>query len=92
MSEMLSVKVLGTGCSKCNFLEQRAREALERIKVEYPDLQASVEKVTDVDVFMEYGLMTTPGLVINERLVCAGRVASADTIAGWIREALDGHA
>ena len=89
---MLTVKVLGPGCSKCNFLEERARLALEEIKAEYPDLEATIEKIGDIDVFMEYGLMTTPGLVINDKLVCAGRVASASTIADWMREALNGNA
>ncbi len=88
---MLTVKVLGPGCSKCNFLEERARLALEEIKAEYPDLEATIEKIGDIDVFMEYGLMTTPGLVINDKLVCAGRVASASVIADWMREALNGN-
>ncbi len=85
---MLTLKVLGPGCSKCNFLEERARLALEDIRAEYPDIEATIEKIGDLDVFMEYGLMTTPGLVINDKLVCAGRVASSHAIAGWIREAL----
>lgn len=87
---MLTVKVLGPGCSKCNFLEDRARLALEEIKAEYPHVEGTVEKISDIDVFMEYGLMMTPGLVINDKLVCAGRVASANAIADWMREALNG--
>jgi small redox-active disulfide protein 2 len=89
---MLSIKVLGPGCSKCDFLEQRTRQALEEIKAEHPGLDATIEKIGDIDVFMEYGLMMTPGLVINDKLVCAGRVATASTIAGWMREALNGSA
>ncbi len=85
---MLTIKVLGPGCAKCDFLEQRTRLALADVETEYPDVEAAIEKVTDMNAFLEYGLMTTPGLVINERLVCAGRVASANTIAGWIHEAL----
>ncbi len=88
--KMLTIKVLGPGCSKCEFLAERAQQALEMIKAEYPNLQATVEKVADVDVFLQYGLMVTPGLVINEKLVCAGKVASVNAIADWIREALDG--
>ena len=87
---MLTVKVLGPGCSKCNFLEERARLALEQIKAEYPGVEGTIEKIGDIDVFMEYGLMMTPGLVINDKLVCAGRVATANTIADWMREALNG--
>jgi small redox-active disulfide protein 2 len=85
---MLTIKVLGPGCSKCNFLEERTQLALAEIKAERPDVEATIEKVGDINVFMEYGLMTTPGLVINGKLVCAGRVATASTIAEWIREAL----
>lgn len=90
-NRMLTIKVLGPGCSKCEFLAERAQQALEVVKAEHPDLQATVEKVADIDVFMQYGLMVTPGLVINDKLVCAGRVASVNTIADWIREALDSH-
>lgn len=89
---MLTVKVLGPGCAKCEFLEQRARLALADIKAEFPEVEAVIEKVTDMNVFMDYGLMMTPGLVINEKLVCAGRVAGPNTIADWMREALEGSA
>ncbi len=88
---MLTVKVLGPGCSKCEFLEERTRQALDKIKAEYPDVEATIEKIGDIEVFMQYGLLTTPGLVINDRLVCAGRVASTNTIVDWMREALSDH-
>ena len=90
--DMLNVKVLGPGCAKCEFLEERARLALAEIKAEFPDVDAVVEKVTDVSVFMDYGLLVTPGLVINDKLVCAGKVASPNAIAGWMREALNSSA
>ncbi|MBN2149791.1 MAG: thioredoxin family protein [Anaerolineales bacterium] len=86
---MLTVKVLGPGCAKCEYLEQRARLALADIKTEFPDVEAVVEKVTDMNVFMEYGLMMTPGLVINDKLVSAGRIVAPDTIADWMHEALN---
>ncbi|GAB4473506.1 MAG: hypothetical protein Kow00124_12570 [Anaerolineae bacterium] len=89
-NHMLVVKVLGPGCSKCDFLEERARLALEELKAEYPGLEGTVEKISDIDVFMEYGLLATPGLVINDKLVCAGRIATARTIADWMREAING--
>jgi len=89
---MVTVKVLGPGCAKCEYLEQRARLALADIKAEFPDAEVVIEKVTDMNVFMEYGLMMTPGLVINDKLVSAGRIAAPNTIADWLREALNGHA
>jgi hypothetical protein len=86
---MLAIKVLGPGCSKCDFLEQRVRLAFEEIKAEYPGMTGTIEKVGDIDVFMQYGLMMTPGLVINDKLVSAGRVAPPKVIADWMREALE---
>ena len=86
---MLTIQVLGPGCSKCNFLEDRAQLALKEIEAEYPDVSGVIKKVSDIDVFLEYGLLTAPGLVINGKLVCSGRVASQETIASWMREALD---
>ncbi|GAB4569823.1 MAG: thioredoxin family protein [Anaerolineae bacterium] len=86
----LDIKVLGPGCAKCEYLEQRARLAIEEVKAEVPELQASIEKLTDMADFMAYGLMMTPGLVINGKLVSEGRVASQRTIAEWLRAALNG--
>jgi len=85
---MLNIKVLGPGCAKCASLEQSAKMALETVRAEYPEINGVVEKISDYKVFMDYGLMMTPGLVINEKLISAGRVASQKQIAEWIREAI----
>ncbi len=85
---MLSIKVLGSGCANCNRLEQLAKQALEELTAENPKIAGTVEKVTDPGEFMNYGLLTTPGLVINEKLVSAGRVPTRQQIAGWIQDAL----
>ena len=79
---MLTIKVLGSGCPNCKRLEQHARMALEEMGIE-----ASVEHVTDVSKFVDYGLMTTPGLVINEKLVSSGKVLAPASIVPLIQAA-----
>jgi small redox-active disulfide protein 2 len=69
------IKILGSGCPKCKKLEKNAREAVEQTGVE-----AEVEKVTDMNDIMDYGVMITPALVIDEKVVSAGRVLSAKKI------------
>ena len=62
---MLSVKVLGPGCMNCERVEQHALQALQRIREAHPDLEVAFEKVTDTERFLDYGLISTPGLVVN---------------------------
>ncbi|MDN5353254.1 MAG: hypothetical protein PWQ09_10 [Candidatus Cloacimonadota bacterium] len=69
------IKILGSGCPKCKKLEKNAREAVEQTGVE-----AEVEKVTDMNDIMDYGVMMTPALVIDEKVVSAGRLLSAKKI------------
>ena len=68
MSEM-EIKVLGTGCAKCKSLEAVTRQAIDELSV-----NASVEKVEDIQKIMEYGIMSTPGLVVNGKVVLSGRL------------------
>ncbi len=75
----MHVKILGPGCKNCQNLETRTREALAEL-----GLDASVEKVTDYAAIAGYGVMTTPGLVVDDRVVVSGRVPTADEIAGLL--------
>ena len=80
---MLRVKVLGPGCANCARLKATAAEALEALGVE-----ATLEYVTDQAEFRKYGLMMTPGLIVNEKLVCAGRVPPANEVMTLIANVL----
>ena len=86
---MLNVKVLGAGCKKCNQVEQQAVAALETLAEEDPSLEATIQHVTDYGEIMKYPIMFTPALVVNEQVVCAGRIPMVDEVTGWLREALD---
>ena len=88
----LDVKVLGPGCANCQRVEEQAVAALEVLAEENPSLEATVQHVTDFGDINEYSILATPGLVVNEQVVCAGRIPSVDEVAGWLREALEGTA
>ena len=69
------IKVLGPGCMNCKTLERRTIEALEQLGV-----QAAVDKVVNLDGIASYGVMRTPGLVIDEKLVWQGGVPTVERI------------
>jgi small redox-active disulfide protein 2 len=80
---MLTVKVLGSGCANCKKLEESARAAIATLGVE-----ARVEKVSDIADVMSYNVISTPGLVINEKVVSSGRLPSTAEITMWLTDAL----
>jgi small redox-active disulfide protein 2 len=77
---MLSVKILGTGCKKCQTLEQKVRDLVSQNNID-----VVIEKVTDINEMMNYGIMMTPGLVVNEKVVSSGIIPKADQILNWLR-------
>ena len=79
---MTTIKVLGSGCPNCKRLEQLARKAAETI-----ELDAEFIKVTDYQEIMDYGILSTPGLVIDEKVVSSGRIPSEKEIAAFMVEA-----
>jgi len=80
---MLNIKVLGSGCANCQRLEQNAKEAVATLGE-----QATVEKVTDFAAIMPYGVLHTPALVINGKVVASGRVPAAPEIVTMLTTAL----
>lgn len=71
----MDIKVLGPGCKNCVTLEQRTKEALANLGAE-----ATVEKIEDYDQIASYGIMATPGLVIDGQVVIAGKVPTVSAI------------
>ena len=78
---MLNIKVLGSGCANCKRLELETRTTLDGAGIAY-----ELEKVTDYGDIAAYGILSTPGLVMNERVVSAGRIPKRDQIVGWAHE------
>jgi small redox-active disulfide protein 2 len=81
---MLSIKILGSGCANCKRLEALAHQAIDQMGV-----QAEIIKVTEYPDIMAYNIMSTPGLVINEKVVSAGRIPSAAEITTFVANALE---
>jgi small redox-active disulfide protein 2 len=81
---MLTIKVLGPGCANCKKLEAIAHQAVDLIGIE-----AKIIKVTDYPDIMAYNIMSTPGLVINEKVVSSGRIPSPAEVTTWLTNALE---
>jgi len=80
----MEIKVLGPGCARCHQIEQTAKEVVKELAID-----ASIEEVRDIKRIMTYPILTTPGLVVNEELVCSGRVPSKTEVTQFIINALD---
>lgn len=80
---MLTIKVLGSGCENCKRLEATVRKAVSQLGIE-----ADVIKVTEYPEIMKYKVLSTPGLVINEKVVSAGRVPGEAEVTTFLTTAL----
>ena len=76
---MKTVKILGSGCANCKKLEAVAREAAATAGIE-----ADFVKITDMKAIMAYDLLSTPGLVIDEKLVSSGRIPTVAQVQRWL--------
>lgn len=76
---MKTIKVLGTGCAKCKRLESLAQTAIQTAQID-----ATLEKVEDLDAIMAYDVLATPALVIDEKIVSSGRLPNVDEIVTWL--------
>ena len=81
---MLTIKVLGSGCENCTKVESIARKVVMTM-----GFQAEVIKVTDWAEIKKYPILGTPGLVINEKVVCAGRIPTEAEVTTWMVNALE---
>jgi len=80
---MLTIKILGTGCPNCKKVEEISRRVAGGLGIE-----AEFVKVTDYGRIMEYPILSTPGLVINEQVVCSGRIPTDAEVTTWLANAL----
>jgi small redox-active disulfide protein 2 len=76
----MKIEILGTGCAKCIKLEELVHDVVKSSGVE-----AEISKVKDIKQIMTYGVMTTPGLVINGEVKSAGKMPTADQIKSWLK-------
>jgi small redox-active disulfide protein 2 len=76
---MLNIKILGPGCTNCKKVEVIARQAVANM-----GMDAEFIKVADYSEIMKYPILSTPGLVINEKLVCAGRIPNPAEVTTWL--------
>ncbi len=80
---MLKIRVLGSGCANCHKVEDLTKQAIGQLGID-----AQVEMVSDIREIMGYGVMNTPGIVINDKVVSAGRVPSLSQIITMLTSAL----
>lgn len=80
---MLTIKILGSGCPNCKKVEAIAKQAAENLGIE-----ATFVKVTDYNQIMEYNIMSTPGLVVNEKVMSFGRIPSPSEVTTWLVDAV----
>ena len=76
----MTIRILGSGCAKCKILEKRVRQLV--IKHQLP---IDVEKVTDLQEIMKYGILTTPGLVIDGAVKSAGSIPKDEQLLAWMK-------
>ena len=81
---MLTIKVLGSGCANCKRVEQIANKVVTEMA-----LEAEVIKVTDYNNIAAYNILSTPGLVVNEKVVCTGRIPTPAEVTIWLADALE---
>ena len=79
----MNIKILGPGCARCDQLEKITKEVVKELGI-----GVSLEHVRDVKKIMEYPILHTPGLVLNEELVCSGRVPTKAEVTTYITTAL----
>ncbi len=77
----MNIKVLGPGCMNCQTLEKRTKAAVKNLNVE-----AEIEKVTDMQQITSYGIMLTPGLIVDDKIVVQGKVPTVEQIQDILKQ------
>jgi small redox-active disulfide protein 2 len=80
---MNTIKVYGSGCSNCVKLETMCKEVVRELSIE-----TNIEKVTDIQEIMKTGILSTPGLEINGKMISSGKLPTKSTLVHWIMNAL----
>jgi len=80
----MKIKILGPGCARCDQVERTTKEVVKELGID-----ANLEHVRDIKKIMEYPILQTPGLVLNEELVCSGRVPTKAEVCQFVISALD---
>jgi small redox-active disulfide protein 2 len=77
----MTIKILGSGCPKCQILEANAKRAIEDLGL--TDVQ--IEHVREIDKIVEYGVMSTPAIVVDKEVKAAGRIPDVEEIKSWLK-------
>lgn len=80
---MLNIKVVGPGCPNCNKLEQMCRHIIAENNIE-----AEVEKISDINEFIKWNILMTPALILNNKVVTSGKLPTQSTLEQWIKDAV----
>lgn len=78
---MIEIKVLGPGCPNCIKLENLVKEVVAENNIE-----ANIEKITDMEKFLDYGIMLTPGLIVNGKALVSGKLPTKSTLEHWLKD------
>lgn len=78
---MIEIKVLGPGCANCIKLENLVKEVVAENNIE-----ANIEKITDMEKFLDYGIMLTPGLIVNGKALVSGKLPTKSTLEHWLKD------
>jgi small redox-active disulfide protein 2 len=76
---MLNIKVVGSGCPNCQKLEALCKEVVNESKI-----KANLEKVTEINRFSDLGVMMTPGLIVNDKVLSQGKIPTKSTLIRWL--------
>lgn len=77
----MTIKILGPGCPKCQMLEANAKRAIEELGL----MDAQIEHIREIDKIVEYGVMSTPVIVIDEKVKASGRIPDIKEIKSWLK-------